>query len=1024
MRSKKKKPVDLETGLYLNTGDNAHKVFIPNPDGRLTKSYNESFSIVLRVTPLASKTYYGVILDHGGSQANHSWGILIGYTATHFLWQVKGNWNLDTPLTLGTTYTVTIVNEPSVGFHYYLDGKFCVTLTADTGVFDTIRLGDIVNSTGGNTVETIIHQVAIFNTQIDKVNGVTDTTDIHTMQRMGNYIPPRLHPYVVEHLTCQEKEGNRLYSCVEQYNYAKFATPTQHGLVQYGTEELLVLNADGSITAGNNAANAANVGVSATVSSIQIKSTYTIKLVAQMPVGSQCYIYVFGRHIFTLDWANTPQEDNNTVQTFTLSPNSTANAPELSDKLYYFYCPAGFAGKIKSFQIYATGFEPNIHLTANHADLIGYTSADLEINGTARKDVYTKQTALALALNLATFNHPSIYHYKVEGLSGLPTGNRTVSFYFYTEKTNYHGNIFGYGIPNAPNIFDVFCNYGQINIHRYGDCACELSNSPNRINPFQLYFVSLVLTNTGTDRYDIQLYLDGALINTINIPINTIVDGTVLVGAGCYSPINQWNFSVGEIQIWDIARTQTQLKSDMYGIQDPTSEPNLKAYLKQVHNTLTEASGKSCTISTIGSPTTKVINLPAIKEGIILAKDKNVHEGKGLYQNLTSPFYNIVSTPFTIRLAYYFRPNISYRQTLFSVTSTVGYGFGITYRTEYGAICFEGPYTNGISFPNTEGFVFITLIRQQDNKWVMCVNGKHATLESYQGQDWNYGDTTRFDIGDLGPSFFPVSILIHASFRRGESTVREHLNWYNNLNGGNLPDINSGNYVFYYNANKANIDTTNNLLLDLSPNKLNANMVGFSANELDPTKPEYAIKPIKHIRERTPYYKYIYLNDATVDVLRIPLTNAKGISYWFHKPAIDDNTSFKIDARDGGDAYFYGGLTNCKYYLNNYTEVNTGDVERPYIWQFIYIEFDNLQTALARINASYGDNDTANRDIADLQVYSSALTTEQRLKLANRTGEIPPQTQSRYLFENNVNDSIGTAHGSVLGAPTYKRLID
>jgi hypothetical protein len=688
MRSKKKKPVDLQTGLVVNKKTNTHRPTIYHIDNRYVTSNQESFSVRAKFTIVSASAADETVF--GGLSGYFPFSILYSDTIIRVtvggggvVYEVNGS-------TVGNTFDVVVIYRAAY-ITFFVNGMLIAqNYYASEFATDTtypIELGHLPQEMYNPTKyagHSIIHSLVFFNKDIYYLNGIYDTSAIEVMNRTGNYIPPVLHPYVVGHWACQEKEGNRLYDCVDQYNYAKNIVHIEKGYhfknydkwyhddvindtddvtvemlvacskLPTGYDSFFMRGKDGlggwSIRfycTANKQFGAAvvrnNTEIGGTfVNGGDLNKVYHLALTVNRSTGELLW-YTNGvlsaQSFFTtnIDFRNSTYginindfgaSDGDTlisnlriwdkVRTASeIKNNMLAILPNQANLKMNIPFNEGSGSVAKNTVTNTAG---NItgtagkwdsilgQLTANHADLIGYTSDELKVNGTARKDVVATQ--MGRPLNLATFNHPSIYHYKVEGLSDLPTGNRTVSFYFYTEKPNYHGNIFGYGRHYGENIFDVFCNSGQINIHRYGDCGCELSNTANQINPSQLYFVSLVLTNTGTDRYDIQLYFDGALINTINLPINTIVDGTVLVGAGCYPQINHWNFSVGEIQIWDIARTQAQLKSDMYGIQDPTSEPNLKAYLKQAGNTLTEASGKSCTISTIGSPTAKIINPP------------------------------------------------------------------------------------------------------------------------------------------------------------------------------------------------------------------------------------------------------------------------------------------------------------------------------------------------------------------------------------------------------------------------------
>jgi len=257
--------IDMDKGLLVNTITNDHTPVVSRVDNRLNifETTEGIGSIKIRFTLNAiptSNLYYQLLQTSVYESGQKGFVMGIGLTVTyancmHFGVVSVGTsirinvHSLHTPLTVGSTYDFVVIKIGAEN-RMYLDTvdlpfKFADAGGASSGAMATtnpLYIAGAVNTENNlpNDGNTTVHEIAIFNTEIDKIGGVIKDDYITAMYTNGNWIPTELHPYVVAHYTLQETSGSVLYDCVEQYNYAK--NPVGN----------LVVNGDLSDTTGTN----------------------------------------------------------------------------------------------------------------------------------------------------------------------------------------------------------------------------------------------------------------------------------------------------------------------------------------------------------------------------------------------------------------------------------------------------------------------------------------------------------------------------------------------------------------------------------------------------------------------------------------------------------------------------------------------------------------------------------------------------------------------------------------------------
>lgn len=113
------------------------------------------------------------------------------------------------------------------------------------------------------------------------------------------------------------------------------------------------------------------------------------------------------------------------------------------------------------------------------------------------------------------------------------------------------------------------------------------------------------------DRYatpPLKVYADGIVTSSTPLFYDNL-DGSnynLTIGGNPYTPSSYWNGEIDEVQIWNTARTEAEIKANMY--KEAGTNSNLKAYYKMsdgMGTSLTDNSGNGNTGTLTNSPTWK-----------------------------------------------------------------------------------------------------------------------------------------------------------------------------------------------------------------------------------------------------------------------------------------------------------------------------------------------------------------------------------------------------------------------------------
>lgn len=242
---KKPKRLCLDSGLKVDTktSGSVNAPTIPRIDSRYDWFENKngvgSVRVRFSVTDFGSSEFrlFGTSLTDGAA-------ILINKAANTIRYK-----NTNGTLTTQTIFNATLQTNVAYELEFIKIGEVfrAYLSTAPLSVSSTTASGlDRVTTNGftfGSTTTAaifIVFDCDLFNAEIDKKTGADYLNDIESMNGLGNYIPERLHPYVVGNWTAQETSGSKLYDSVEQFNYAKGTslTPNHADLIGYTDTEL------------------------------------------------------------------------------------------------------------------------------------------------------------------------------------------------------------------------------------------------------------------------------------------------------------------------------------------------------------------------------------------------------------------------------------------------------------------------------------------------------------------------------------------------------------------------------------------------------------------------------------------------------------------------------------------------------------------------------------------------------------------------------------------------------------------
>lgn len=397
LTDKKFPPVNLKTGLQVDTKNEDHKPSFARTDTRMdwfeSKDGIGSLHIRFEVSDFGTAEF-----KLFGSDVANGAGLFID----------KVNNKIRFKNTNGTLTTEVVFNATlQASVPYVLDfvkvGEtarallYTVPLTISSQVasgLSRVTASDFTfgQESSNDAIFTAYETFCFQGIESDKKATAVYTSDIDAMCKEGNFIPARLHPFVVAHYSMQGTGGVYEYDCVEQYNYAMFGGLHNFGFTTFSTYPTHLYNANtGIFTAQGNTGNF-EVTVSAKqfapVAGVTYRLTFEIFSIEYSEPTAEgllgfCIFGHYGLAVSAGTWQTT----------FTVGDGvdaaAVASVPfEFESKLW-----RGTFGNIK---LTADGIEQDIKIKNNHIQLIGYSADETgATNGisSVRKDIITKQTS-------------------------------------------------------------------------------------------------------------------------------------------------------------------------------------------------------------------------------------------------------------------------------------------------------------------------------------------------------------------------------------------------------------------------------------------------------------------------------------------------------------------------------------------------------------------------------------------------------------------------------------------------------
>jgi hypothetical protein len=158
--------------------------------------------------------------------------------------------------------------------------------------------------------------------------------------------------------------------------------------------------------------------------------------------------------------------------------------------------------------------------------------------------------------------------------NGLPLGNsnRTIELWFWRESQPWEeGTLVGYGNwGQGDQVYEIFLHPDHICFSQWGGGF----DGKTVIQSHQWYHAAVV--NNGNDA---TLYLNGQDDATGNNNISTVSSGSLVMGKAPsgYDVDRRFNGVIDDVRIWNYARTQSEIESDMHRELSGT-EPGLVGY--------------------------------------------------------------------------------------------------------------------------------------------------------------------------------------------------------------------------------------------------------------------------------------------------------------------------------------------------------------------------------------------------------------------------------------------------------------
>lgn len=456
MKIKRKKRVDFKIGLQVDTVNKQHEPtifrtdsrldFLENPDAK--GSITIKFCINDFSAGLGSPAHLVLVgtSQDNGAAAREGWFISVnkdngtiyysrGTTGTPNTYILS--YSQPNSIKLNQVYTLTVTLDLSINsVRMNLSGTNLLVTTDLTGKPDIpkkpVKLGgfniDFSQSKGVKTV----YGLAFCNHEADRKTGASFLGYIEGMNNVGNWIHKDLHPYCVGDYPFQEKSGAVAYDYVEQYHYAQ-----NYGAIEgdnLDTGYILTqgndffLEFDGFIAdtynyhiltntesgAGlrfaiyNNKLGGTSAGVEDAYVSYSIPLNAWHKYKIEVKSDNLLYLYVDGDLKGTANFG-TMNASGTTMRLLfgVLSGNKYSNIKfVVSGATVFQYKCNELSGSV----LYdSSGNNRNINniilnnvrksgiyqkLKGNHCELIGYDPAEVAPNGSARKDIKTKATAI------------------------------------------------------------------------------------------------------------------------------------------------------------------------------------------------------------------------------------------------------------------------------------------------------------------------------------------------------------------------------------------------------------------------------------------------------------------------------------------------------------------------------------------------------------------------------------------------------------------------------------------------------
>jgi hypothetical protein len=128
----------------------------------------------------------------------------------------------DAPLVLNVLYVLDLIKIGETCRAYLSTAPLPISSQNASGLDRTTTSSFILGNTATPSIFTVAEMV-FFNVETDRKAGSAYMGWIEQAEAGGNYVHPLLQPYCVGHFPCQERTGNKMHSCVEQYNPAKVA---------------------------------------------------------------------------------------------------------------------------------------------------------------------------------------------------------------------------------------------------------------------------------------------------------------------------------------------------------------------------------------------------------------------------------------------------------------------------------------------------------------------------------------------------------------------------------------------------------------------------------------------------------------------------------------------------------------------------------------------------------------------------------------------------------------------------------